>query len=159
MKDKIDNLVKILWAPFIVSIILMFLDDAYRTFGFYLLILTIIIHVPVFIASQVFERLDYFKRFKTFFSDEELGTDKRIYLETPNQSIRNTIFQWSIIYICLFILLFALLTFLPFILPWWISIPSFLSLMFISYYSYEKLGYIHYNSKDEWIKWRDRNNK
>ena len=105
------------------------------------------------------ERINYFEDFKSFFSEEEIKTNNKIMIETEAESIKKTFIQSIITIIGLFTwIIFPLIYWFEIINGWififLIIITSILILM-----AFQKFEHIEYKSRQDWEKWRDKNNK
>ena len=137
------------WSPFWFGLL---------WFGLINLIL-IAIYIPTLFIKMGIERINYFEDFKSFFSEEEIKTNNKITIETEAESIKKTFIQSIITIIGLFTwIIFPLIYWFEFINGWifilLIIIASILILM-----AFQKFEHIEYKSRQDWEKWRDKNNK
>ena len=137
------------WSPFWFGLL---------WFGLINLIL-IAIYIPTLFIKMGIERINYFEDFKSFFSEEEIKTNNKITIETEAESIKKTFIQSIITIIGLFTwIIFPLIYWFEIINGWififLIIITSILILM-----AFQKFEHIEYKSRQDWEKWRDRNNK
>ena len=137
------------WSPFWFGLL---------WFGLINLIL-IVIYIPTLFIKMGIERINYFEDFKSFFSEEEIKTNNKIMIETEAESIKKTFIQSIITIIGLFTwIIFPLIYWFEIINGWififLIIITSILILM-----AFQKFEHIEYKSRQDWEKWRDKNNK
>ena len=137
------------WSPFWFGLL---------WFGLINLIL-IAIYIPTLFIKMGIERINYFEDFKSFFSEEEIKTNNKITIETEAESIKKTFIQSIITIIGLFTwIIFPLIYWFEIINGWififLIIITSILILM-----AFQKFEHIEYKSRQDWEKWRDKNNK
>ena len=137
------------WSPFWFGLL---------WFGLINLIL-IAIYIPTLFIKMGIERINYFEDFKSFFSEEEIKTNNKITIETEAESIKKTFIQ-SIITII------GLSTWIIFPLIYWFEIINgwiFILLIIIAsiliLMAFQKFEHIEYKSRQDWEKWRDKNNK
>ena len=137
------------WSPFWFGLL---------WFGLINLIL-IAIYIPTLFIKMGIERINYFEDFKSFFSEEEIKTNNKITIETEAESIKKTFIQSIITIIGLF-------TWIIFPLIYWFEIINGLVFIFLIIITsililmaFQKFEHIEYKSRQDWEKWRDKNNK
>ena len=158
----IEKLHQFLALIFIISFIIYYFWSPFwfglLWFGLINLIL-IAIYIPTLFIKMGIERINYFEDFKSFFSEEEIKTNNKIMIETEAESIKKTFIQSIITIIGLFTwIIFPLIYWFEIINGWififLIIITSILILM-----AFQKFEHIEYKSRQDWEKWRDKNNK
>ena len=137
------------WSPFWFGLL---------WFGLINLIL-IAIYIPTLFIKMGIERINYFEDFKSFFSEEEIKTNKKITIETEAESIKKTFIQSIITIIGLFTWIIFPLIYWFEIINGWIFILLIIITSILILMAFQKFEHIEYKSKQDWEKWRDKNNK
>ena len=137
------------WSPFWFGLL---------WFGLINLIL-IAIYIPTLFIKMGIERINYFEDFKSFFSEEEIKTNNKITIETEAESIKKTFIQSIITIIGLFTwIIFPLIYWFEIINGWIFILLIIIASIFILM-AFQKFEHIEYKSRQDWEKWRDKNNK
>ena len=137
------------WSPFWFGLL---------WFGLINLIL-IAIYIPTLFIKMGIERINYFEDFKSFFSEEEIKTNKKITIETEAESIKKTFIQSIITIIGLFTWIIFPLIYWFEIINGWIFILLIIITSILILMAFQKFEHIEYKSRQDWEKWRDKNNK
>ena len=137
------------WSPFWFGLL---------WFGLINLIL-IAIYIPTLFIKMGIERINYFEDFKSFFSEEEIKTNNKITIETEAESITKTFIQSIITIIGLFTwIIFPLIYWFEIINGWIVMLLIIIAGILI-FMVFQKFEHIEYKSRQDWEKWRDKNNK
>ena len=137
------------WSPFWFGLL---------WFGLINLIL-IAIYIPTLFIKMGIERINYFEDFKSFFSEEEIKTNNKITIETEAESIKKTFIQSIITIIGLFSWIIFPLIYWFEIINGWIFILLIIIASILILMAFQKFEHIEYKSRQDWEKWRDKNNK
>ena len=137
------------WSPFWFGLL---------WFGLINLIL-IAIYIPTLFIKMGIERINYFEDFKSFFSEEEIKTNNKITIETEAESIKKTFIQSIITIIGLFTWIIFPLIYWFEIINGWIFILLIIIASILILMAFQKFEHIEYKSRQDWEKWRDKNNK
>ena len=137
------------WSPFWFGLL---------WFGLINLIL-IAIYIPTLFIKMGIERINYFEDFKSFFSEEEIKTNNKIAIETEAESIKKTFIQSIITIIGLFTWIIFPLIYWFEIINGWIFILLIIIASILILMAFQKFEHIEYKSRQDWEKWRDKNNK
>ena len=137
------------WSPFWFGLL---------WFGLINLIL-IAIYIPTLFIKMGIERINYFEDFKSFFSEEEIKTNKKITIETEAESITKTFIQSIITFIGLSTWIIFPLIYWFEIINGWIFILLIIITSILILMAFQKFEHIEYKSRQDWEKWRDKNNK
>ena len=137
------------WSPFWFGLL---------WFGLINLIL-IAIYIPTLFIKMGIERINYFEDFKSFFSEEEIKTNNKITIETEAESIKKTFIQSIITIIGLFTWIIFPLIYWFEIINGWIFILLIIIASILILMTFQKFEHIEYKSRQDWEKWRDKNNK
>ena len=137
------------WSPFWFGLL---------WFGLINLIL-IAIYIPTLFIKMGIERINYFEDFKSFFSEEEIKTNNKIMIETEAESIKKTFIQSIITIIGLFTWIIFPLIYWFEIINGWIFILLIIITSILILMAFQKFEHIEYKSRQDWEKWRDKNNK
>ena len=137
------------WSPFWFGLL---------WFGLINLIL-IAIYIPTLFIKMGIERINYFEDFKSFFSEEEIKTNNKITIETEAESIKKTFIQSIITIIGLFTWIIFPLIYWFEIINGWIFILLIIITSILILMAFQKFEHIEYKSRQDWEKWRDKNNK
>ena len=137
------------WSPFWFGLL---------WFGLINLIL-IAIYIPTLFIKMGIERINYFEDFKSFFSEEEIKTNNKIAIETEAESIKKTFIQSIITIIGLFTWIIFPLIYWFEIINGWIFILLIIIASILILMAFQKFEHVEYKSRQDWEKWRDKNNK
>ena len=158
----IEKLHKFLALIFILSFIIYYFWSPFwfglLWFGLINLIL-IAIYIPTLFIKMGIERINYFEDFKSFFSEEEIKTNNKITIETEAESIKKTFIQSIITIIGLFTWIIFPLIYWFEIINGWIFILLIIITSILILMAFQKFEHIEYKSRQDWEKWRDKNNK
>ena len=137
------------WSPFWFGLVWFSLIN----------LILIAIYIPTFFIKMGIERINYFEDFKSFFSEEEIKTNKKITIETKSESITNTFIQSIITIIGLSTWIIFPLIYWFEIINGWIFILIIIIASILIFMAFQKFEHIEYKSRQDWEKLRDRNNK
>ena len=158
----IEKLHQFLALIFILSFIIYYFWSPYWfSLLWFALINTIliVIYIPTLFIKMGIERIHYFENFKSFFSEIEIQRNKKIKIESKEESISKTFIQSIITIIGLFAwIIFPLIYFFEIINVWLLILLIIIASILIIF-SFQKFEHREYKSRKDWEKWINKNNK